>query len=114
MYPFRDVHREKEERKNNCSYLKANYAIVNIIRHKDVCIKYCHTTRVLLAKLNTLLFFFLQNFSFFTAVEQELQRQCFLPFVVEYKQVEILIFWKRSAKTLFRILMKHFKCIFGV
>lgn len=28
------------EKKNNCSYLKANYAIVNIIRHKDVCIKY--------------------------------------------------------------------------
>lgn len=28
------------KKKNNCSYLKANYAIVNIIRHKDVCIKY--------------------------------------------------------------------------
>lgn len=34
------------QKKNNCSYLKANYAIVNIIRHKDVCIKYCRSLAV--------------------------------------------------------------------
>lgn len=71
------------KKKNNCSYLKANYAIVNIIRHKDVCIKYgrfSYSEETLshfcsLAKLNN--FPFTKSFS--TAVELQTYRRstCF-------------------------------------
>lgn len=73
-------------KKNNCSYLKANYAIANIIRHKDVCIfclKYCLEFSVSLSASwhNSTIFRLTKRFYkkvIFHCSRVELQRQCFL------------------------------------
>lgn len=91
------------KKKNNCSYLKANYAIVNIIRHKDVCIKYgrfsysedtlSHSRS--LAKLNN--FPFTKSFS--TAVQLQTYRRstCFFEKNINFRTLRracALVMWR--------------------